>query len=80
MYKCSEINSINIRYVDGTDRSLNADEIKNICELANKNENSIEMLLKKQEQKEVRYVEINKKQYISLKGDNGTILKPMPPY
>ncbi len=80
MYKCSEIYNIIIRYTDDTDRSLNKDEIKDICELANSNNDSIERTLKTRETKEVRYVEINPKQYIPKKGDNGTILKPMPPY
>ncbi len=79
MYKCSEIKTIRVRYMDNTLRDLTEDEIKSICELANKNNDSIERTLKKIESKEVRYVEINVPPYQpEMKGDE--IVKPKPNY
>ncbi|AAT43959.1 hypothetical protein [Picrophilus oshimae] len=79
MYKCNEIKTIRVRYMDNTIRDLNPDEIKSICELANKNNDSIERTLKKIESKEVRYVEINIPEYQpEVHGDE--IVKPRPPY
>ena len=80
MYRCNEIKEIRIRYIDDTDRELTTEEIAEVCKNANENQDSIERILKKKEQKEVRYVEINPKKYKTLMNDEGTVLKPMPPY
>lgn len=80
MYRCNEIKEIRIRYIDDTDRELTAEEIAEVCKNANENQDSIERILRKKEQKEVRYVEINPKKYKTLVNDEGTVLKPMPPY
>ena len=80
MYRCNEIKEIRIRYMDDTDRELTAEEIAEVCKNSNENQDSIERVLKKKEQKEVRYVEINPKKYKTLMNDEGTVLKPMPPY
>ncbi len=79
MYICDKIQSIKIRYLDGTDRALERDEITSICNIANDQNTSIEMLLKKLEKKEVRYVEINVPVYQPEVKD-GKLLKPLPPY
>ncbi len=80
MYKCGEIKSINIRYMDDTDRELTAEEINDVCRKANENDCSIEKFLIKSEQKSVRYVQINLGKYKTLMNKEGTVLKPMPPY
>ncbi len=80
MYKCDEIKSINIRYMDDTDRELTAEEISDVCNRANGSNDSIERLLSKSEQKPVRYVQINLGKYKTLMNSEGTVLKPMPPY
>ena len=80
MYKCDEIKSINIRYIDDTDRELTAEEISDVCNRANGSNDSIERLLSKSEQKPVRYVQINLGKYKTLMNSEGTVLKPMPPY
>jgi len=79
MYNLSEIKSIRVRYMDGTERTLNEDEIKNICNIANDKNDSIERILMKQELKPVRYVEINPVEYKPRISDN-KVLKPLPPY
>ncbi|WP_337860733.1 hypothetical protein [Ferroplasma sp.] len=80
MYTCSEIKQIRIRYIDDTDRDLTPEEVSEVCEMANKTDDSIERVVIKQEEKEVRYVEINPKKYKTLMNAEGTVLKPMPPY
>lgn len=80
MYDCTEIKEVRVRYIDDTDRELNTEEIGEICKTANDNNDSIERVLMKKETKQVRYVEINPKKYKSLMNDEGTVLKPMPPY
>ena len=79
MYDCSKINIIRVRYIDGTERILTEDEIKNICNIANDKNDSIERTLMKQEPKPVRYVEINPVDY-KPELNNGRVLKPVPPY
>jgi len=80
MYNCDEIKEIKVRYIDDTDRELSTEEIEEACKTANENNDSIERVLIKQETKQVRYVEINPKKYKTLMNDQGTVLKPMPPY
>jgi len=80
MYNCKEIKEIRVRYIDDTDRELSTEEIEDTCKTANENNDSIERLLIKKETKQVRYVEINPKKYKSLMSNEGTVLKPMPPY
>ncbi len=80
MYRCEEIKSINIRYMDDTDRELTPDEVSDVCEKANESKDSIERFLMKNEQKPVRYVQINLGKYKTLMNKEGTVLKPMPPY
>ncbi|MCL4453568.1 hypothetical protein [Ferroplasma sp.] len=80
MYRCEEIKSINIRYMDDTDRELTPDEVSDVCKKANENNDSIERFLMKNEQKPVRYVQINLGKYKTLMNKEGTVLKPMPPY
>ncbi len=80
MYRCGEIKSINIRYMDDTDRELTPDEVSDVCKKANENNDSIERFLMKNEQKPVRYVQINLGKYKTLMNKEGTVLKPMPPY
>jgi hypothetical protein len=80
MYRCGEIKSINIRYMDDTDRELTPDEVSDVCRKANENNDSIERFLIKHEQKPVRYVQINLGKYQTLMNKEGTVLKPMPPY
>ena len=80
MYRCDEIKSINIRYMDDTDRELTPDEVSDVCKKANENNDSIERFLMKNEQKPVRYVQINLGKYKTLMNKEGTVLKPMPPY
>ena len=79
MYDCSKVKIIRVRYTDGTERTLTEDEIGNICNMANDKNDSIERTLMKQESKSVRYVEINPVDY-KPELNNGTVLKPMPPY
>ncbi|MEM0132920.1 hypothetical protein [Acidiplasma sp.] len=79
MYNCEEIKSLNIKYMDNTERQLTPDEIKSICNMANDNDISIEMLLKRIEPKPVRCVEINVPPYTPAIKD-GKLTKPMPPY
>ena len=80
MYNCQEIKDIRVRYMDDTDRELSTEEIEEACKTANENNDSIERVLIKKETKQVRYVEINPKKYKTLMNDQGTVLKPMPPY
>jgi hypothetical protein len=80
MYRCEEIKSINIRYMDETDRQLAPEEVMDVCKKANDNNESIEKLLIKTESKPVRYVQINAGPYKTLMNKEGTVLKPMPPY
>jgi hypothetical protein len=80
MYVCSELKQIRVRYIDDTDRDLSPEEIQDVCQIANKTHDSIERVLMKKEQKEVRYVEINPKKYKTLMNNEGKVLKPMPPY
>jgi hypothetical protein len=80
MYKCAEIKSINIRYMDDTDRELTPEEISDVCNKANESNDSIERLLNKNEPKAIRYVQINLGKYKTLMNNEGTVLKPMPPY
>jgi hypothetical protein len=80
MYRCEEIKSINIRYMDDTDRELTPDEVSDVCKKANENNDSIERFLMKNEQKPVKYVQINLGKYKTLMNKEGTVLKPMPPY
>jgi hypothetical protein len=80
MYKCNEIKTIRVRYIDDTDRDLSPEEIAEVCKTANEKEDAIERVLMKSETKQVRYVEINIKKYQSLISKEGTVLKPMPPY
>ncbi len=79
MYDCSKIKVIRVRYLDGSERPLTEDEIKNICIIANDKNDSIERILMSQESKPVRYVEINPVDY-KPKLIDGKVLKPMPPY
>ncbi len=79
MYNCDKIQSIKIRYLDGSERALDKGEILSICSTANDQNISIEMLFKKIEKKEVRYVEINVPPY-KPEAKDGKLLKPLPPY
>ena len=66
--------------MDDTDRELTPDEVSDVCKKANENNDSIERFLMKNEQKPVRYVQINLGKYKTLMNKEGTVLKPMPPY